>query len=289
MLGLNQLYDKFISSFGVEGLEIPFTAVKFFHIKDIVPKEVQEYKLEAMSFTSCQATRAAALGESVFITRDNIGCIAAGISLGLVDAGEGKPLRGNRVYTDIMRKQSGTKDSFIPPSPKEFTDGLVYACKDAGKLEFCLFGKNDSGRFKDIATAKRAVSEMIAIQPATTQGIFFYSHMFSNTEFWPDVILLSVRPIELSRIIQAYQFHTGKRVKASMGAVRVLDSDLIVRPFLTNEINISTYCIGARLIARYDADRMGVGMPFQMFKNIVNWMEMSKTGYPFHLYPGAKD
>jgi uncharacterized protein (DUF169 family) len=74
-----------------------------------------------------------------------------------------------------------------------------------------------------------------------------------------------------------------------MGGLRVVNSDLIVRPYLTQEMNVSTYCLGARLIGGFEAERMGVGMPYGIFKDIVQGMEDSKGGFPFAAYPGAAD
>ena len=75
------------------------------------------------------------------------------------------------------------------------------------------------------------------------QGVFFYSNAFEELDIIPDVITLSVRPAELTRMIQGYQYITGKIINASMNGLRVVDSDLIVRPYLTQEINVSTYCL----------------------------------------------
>ena len=103
----------------------------------------------------------------------------------------------------------------------------------------------------------------------------------------PDVVILSVRPVELTRLIQGYQYITGKRIEASLGGLRVVDSDLIARPYLKNEINISTYCLGARLAAHFEAERLGMGIPFSQFETLVRGMEQSVTGYPYERYPGA--
>ncbi|HOV15705.1 MAG TPA: DUF169 domain-containing protein, partial [Spirochaetota bacterium] len=241
------------------------------------------------SVTSCQAEKQSALGDEILLTRNNIGCIAAGITFGLIDQNEREFLQGSRIYTDIMKNQSGKDEKFIPPSPKDFTEGIVYACKDAGKDDFCLFGREDTGRFKTVEIAKKAVSEMMAIQPAKTEAVFFYSMDFDDIEITPDVVILSVRPVELTRIIQGYQFLTGERVVANMGPVRVVNSDLIVRPYLTQKINFSSYCVGARLIAKYDANRLGIGFPYKLFEETVSGIVQSKTGYPFHLYPGAEE
>ncbi|MDR4504299.1 MAG: DUF169 domain-containing protein [Candidatus Scalindua sp.] len=286
MTKMKQLYSIMISAMGVENYEIPMTAVKFFKKEDEIPEPVQMNK-PSISLTSCQATKQASLGDAALLTYDNIGCVAAAITFGLVDQNRTEPLGESRVYTDIMRDQSGLGGDFKPPSPKDFTTGTVYACKAADRMDFALFGKDDVGRFKDEETAKKAIADMMAIQPPTMKGVFFYSIDFDDLDLIPDVVVLNVRSAELSRLIQAYQFNTGKRVTASMGGLRVVNSDLIVRPYLTQEINIAPYCLGARLIAEFEADRLGMGMPFHLFEETVKGMEDSKTGFPFHLYPGV--
>lgn len=283
---LNELYMRMIDAMGVANLEIPINAVKFYKHNDDIPGQIMQNHPE-VSLTSCQAAKQASLGDAVLLTKENIGCIAAAITFGLVDKNQDTPLEGSRVYTEIMHNQSGLGNDFKPPSPKDFTDGSVYACKYANRPDFALFGQDDCGRFVDIETAKKAIKDMMAIQPATTKGVFLYSRDYDEVELVPDVVVLSVRPVELTRIVQAYQFNSGKRVNASMGGLRVVNSDLIVRPYLTQEFNISTYCLGARLIAEYEADRLGIGMPFSIFEEIAKGMESSKTGFPFHQYPGA--
>ena len=272
---------------GVAGLTLPTAGVKFYPDGDPIPDAVLAYKPSEISLTSCQALRQALLGDAVLLTLDNVGCVAAAISLGLVDENQASPLNGPRVYTEIIREHSATAPDWSPPSPKDFTDGLVYACSDAGRLDFCLFGPEDSGRFHDTPTASRAVSEMTAIQPATMRGVFFFPPDFDDKEIEPDVVVMSIRPVELARMVQAYGYNTGKRVNSSMGSVRVVNSDLIARPYLSGEINVSSYCVGARLIAQFEGDRLGMGIPFKEYGELVKGMTDSRTGYPFAQYPGA--
>ena len=289
MSQINELYEKLINAMGVAGLNIPTTCVKFYTNHDTIPDEILEYHPDNISVTSCQANKQASLGDVILLTKKNIGCIAAAITFGLVDENDENSFQGSRIYTDIMKEQSLLGENFNPPSPKSFTEGIVYACKSSNHQEYCLFGESDTGRYKNAEIARKAIKDMIAIQPPTTQAVFFFTKNFSEINITPDIIVLSVRPVELIRLIQAYQYNTGTRVTASMGSVRVVNSDLIVRPFLTGKINISSYCIGARLIAEYDANRLGMGMPFSIFQDIVIGMEESKGGYPFHLYPGAEE
>ena len=55
----------------------------------------------------------------------------------------------------------------------------------------------DPGSEHALATARRAVTAMDAIQPPTVQGVFFYSLGFEGGDLSPDVVILNVRPVEL--------------------------------------------------------------------------------------------
>jgi len=283
----DNLMKRLVRALDVPNLEIPVAGVRIFKKDEKIPREVAKYEPDGMTVTSCHATRATMLDEAVFLTRDSIGCIAAAITLGLVDEQQPSPLEGPRDYTEIMKKSSGKGDAFVPPSPLKFTNGTVYAFRDAKEEAFSLFGEEDSGRYEKKEIARRAVSDMLSLQPPTTQGVFYFPPDFTDADITPDIVMLSLRPVELCRLIQGYQFLTGKRVRADVGGLRAGCSDLIVRPYVLGEINFSPYCLGARLIARFEGDRMGMGFPFSLLKVIVEGTEKSKTGFPFPEYPGA--
>jgi uncharacterized protein (DUF169 family) len=289
MKNVSQLYTRMIDAMGVEGLEIPAACVKLYRHEDVLPPFLDQYYPDGETVTSCQAVRHASLGHPVNLNLDTIGCIAVAVSLGLVDQYQDIPLDDpSRVYTDLMRRQSESSRQFRPPSPNDFTSGIVYACRHAKKPQYCLFGSDDSGRFKDVDTARAAVAQMAAIQPPVMKNIFFFPpDGFEDGDLEPDVVVLNVRPVELTRIIQGYQFITGKPIQASMAGLRVVPSDLIAWPYLNQQINVSTYCLGARLLAGFEGDRMGIAIPYQEFDIVVSGIEQSRTGYPFSRYPGV--
>lgn len=276
-----------MNAFGKHPLNISCAGVKFYPKNAKIPPEVLNYHISDISNTACNAARQALLGDAVCLTIENIGCIASAISLGLVDRLQDKPLKGKRVYTELMREHTEEGQKFTPPSPKDFTDGNVYACGALKKFEFCLFGKSDSGRYRDIKTARKAIKNMPSIQPPSMKAVFIYAADFEDINIIPDVVLFDIRPVELTRIIQGYQFITSKRLKADMAGLRGVCSDLIVIPYLKSKINISSYCLGARILAKFEPDKLGLGIPFKLLPTIVKGMENSKTGYPFHLYHGA--
>ncbi|MBU1054135.1 MAG: DUF169 domain-containing protein [Proteobacteria bacterium] len=287
MNNFNDLMKRLVKAFDVPNLDIPVSGIRIYKKDETVPEEVKKYQPDGIAITSCHSIRTTMMGDAVYLTEHSIGCIAAAISLGIVDKNKTSPLKGQREYTEIMRKSSGKGDSFIPPSPLEFADGTVYAFQDSKKEDYALFGKKDSGRYISKDVARKALSEMLSLQPPLTQGVFYFSPDFEDVEILPDIVILSLRPVELCRIIQGYQYITGNRVTANVGGLRAGCSDLIVRPYLLKEINFSPYCLGARLIARFEGDRLGMGFPFSFLETIVKGTEESKTGFPFPEYPGA--
>jgi uncharacterized protein (DUF169 family) len=288
MTQIASMYADLIRGYGIEDLDIPVGYVKLFARDDTIPDAVRSWAPREETLTVCQALRYALLAQPVLLDLNNIGCIAAAISLGLVDARQKETLASPpRAYLQQMARQSGLGPAFEPPAPEDFTNGTVYACRDAGRPEFGLFGPEDSGRFDCVATARRAIAAMDVIQPATMQGAFFYDHTFEGLDLLPDVVLLSVRPVELTKLLQSYQYVTGRPIQAHMNPLRAVDADLIARPYLTGEINISCYCLGARTLARFEGDRMGVGMPLAAFERLLEGMAASATGYPYTSYQDA--
>ncbi|MCK5145726.1 DUF169 domain-containing protein [bacterium] len=285
---LHGMYERMINAMGVDGLEIATTGVKIFTKDKALPEWVDEAITSHLTITACQAVRQAALGDVITLTTQNIGCIAAAISFGLVDEDDFAPMSGSRVYTDLMSGRHDNDDNSSAPSPKDFTQGRVYACHEPGNEDFCLFGEDDAGRFQSSDVARRAINEMSALQPANNKAICFYPHA-DEYNLLPDVVVLSVRPVELTKLIQGYQYITGERIIANIGPLRAVNSDLIVRPYLEQKINITPYCLGARLIGQFEADKLGMGIPWNLFKILVEGLEASKTGYPFPLYPGASE
>ncbi|MCB2186854.1 MAG: DUF169 domain-containing protein [Deltaproteobacteria bacterium] len=285
-----ELHQRMLAALGSPEPPLPFCCVRLYTEEETPPPEVLAADPSPETVMCCQAVRHAIQGEPVWLTAANVGCVAAGISLGLVDEHQREPLEGPRVYTCIMREQAGlTPEEFVPPSPEDFTTGVVYACRAAGRPQYGLFGPEDSGRFRDVETARRAVSSMAAIQPPVMQGVYFYPPDREGPELLPQVVVLAVRPVELTRLLQGYQYVTGERVDASLGPVRAVDSDLIARPFLTGRINLSTFCLGARVVAGFAGDRMGLGLPWHCFQTMVEGLEESRTGYPYERYPGAQE
>lgn len=223
----------------------------------------------------CEAVKIAATkDEVVVINRHNVGCTAAAIALGLVDAYEKEPLEGKRKYTDLMNKTA---------APADFTNGLVYACEESGNMQFALFGKEDTGRYETLGVALKAVSGMTAIQPAIMDAAVAYPA--NKLDMAPDVVILGVKPQQALLAIQGYNFLNGSRFEMSTIGIRGVCADLTALPFLEQRLNGSFFCLGARAIGKWEGDLLGLGMPFLIFQIMVTGMEKSAHGFPYKAYP----
>ena len=223
----------------------------------------------------CEAVKIAAIkDEVVVINRDNVGCPAAAIALGLVDEYEKEPLGGKRKYTDLMNETA---------SPADFTKGFVYACKESDNMQFALFGKEDTGRYETLGVALKAVSGMTAIQPAIMDAAVAYPA--NKLDMAPDVVILGVKPQQALLAIQGYNFLNGSRFEMSTIGIRGVCADLTALPFLEQRLNGSFFCLGARAIGRWGGDLLGLGMPFSIFQTMVTGMEKSTHGFPYKAYP----
>lgn len=223
----------------------------------------------------CEAVKIAATkDEVVVINRYNVGCTAAAIALGLVDEYEGEPLGGKRKYTDLMSKTA---------SPADFTEGLVYACKESGNMQFALFGKEDTGRYETLGVALKAVFGMTAIQPAIMDAAVAYPA--DKLDMAPDVVILAVKPKQALLAIQGYNFLTGSRFEMSTIGIRAVCADLTALPFLEQRLNGSFLCLGARALSGWGGDLLGLGMPFLIFQIMVTGMKKSAQGFPYKAYP----
>ncbi len=223
----------------------------------------------------CEAVRIAAMdGEVVVINKENVGCPASAIALGLVDQDQEEPLSGTRKSTDMMETTA---------SPADFTNGLVYGCKASDNMQFALFGEGDTGRYETLGAALNAVSGMTSIQPDIMDAAVAYPA--GKLDIAPDVVILGLLPKQALRAIQGYNFLTGNRFLMSTIGIRAVCADLTAIPYLEQSLNGSLFCLGARAVGGWEGDLLGLGMPLSAFERMVTGMERSAGGFPYKAYP----
>ena len=275
-ISFKEASERFMNVFGEQEQEtlVRPVGVKLVPKGQVVPagtKTTEEYQ----GIPWCEAVRIAAMkGEVVVINKENVGCPAAAIALGLVDQYQKEPLSGKRKYTDLME---------TPASPADFTNGLVYACKDSENMQFALFGNDDTGRYETLGAALKAISGMPGIQPDIMNAVVAYQA--EKLDITPDVVIIAVTPKQALLAIQGYNFLSGNRFEMSTIGIRGVCADLTALPFLEQKLTGSFFCLGARAVGGWSGNLLGLGMPFSIFLQMVTGMEKSAHGFPYKAYP----
>jgi len=274
VMSFKEASKRFTRAFGEQETLVRPVGVKLVPKGQVVPNGTRATE-EYQGVPWCEAVRIAAMNdEVVVINKENVGCPAAAIALGLVDRYQKEALSGKRKYTDLMRE---------PASPADFTNGLVYACKDSGNMQFALFGSDDTGRYETLGAALKAVSGMTAVQPDVMDAAVAYQA--EKLDASPDVVILGLKPKQALLAIQGYNFLTGNRFEMSTIGIRGVCADLTALPFLEQKLNGSFFCLGARAVGGWDGNLLGLGMPFSIFQQLVTGMEKSAEGFPYKAYP----
>ena len=99
------------------------------------------------------------------------------------------------------------------------------------------------------------------------------------------VVILAVTPKQALLAIQGYNFLSGNRFEMSTIGIRGVCADLTALPFLDQKLNGSFFYLGARALAGWGGNLLGLGMPFAIFQQMVTGMEKSAESFPYIVYP----
>jgi uncharacterized protein (DUF169 family) len=119
--------------------------------------------------------------------------------------------------------------------------------------------------YNSLGTA-RAVQEDVTFIGHGIYGVLI--RPLGDFDVEPDVVIIILNPYQAMRMVQGYAYHYGALKNIKMTGNQGICSECTATPYVTNDLNISALCSGTRLLAKWDASEMGIGMPFNMFGNI---------------------
>lgn len=145
----------------------------------------------------------------------------------------------------------GPNQSGMSPAPEKHISGQ---------------GMKHCGLYSDLSIAREICSSFQRI-PQKIYGLEIAP--LSKMEDADVVIILGMAE-QIMRVIQGYTYHYGTPkpfVSVGNGA---MCSDMVSKPFMRNDINLSLMCCGARTSTVSDPGELGVGMPSHMFRYIAD-------------------
>lgn len=121
--------------------------------------------------------------------------------------------------------------------------------------------------------------ESRAVAKAVTRDISRIKQSIYGVEMGPlgeisdaDVVLFMVNAYQLMRVVEAYSYKFGIPKNIHTAGNQGVCADLTAAPFEQNDLNFSVLCAGTRKVCRWKDDEMGVGLPVQQFKPLVEGM-----------------
>jgi len=128
----------------------------------------------------------------------------------------------------------------------------------------------------DVATSKSISDEMLFLKEEPA-GIVVMP--LENYKEAPDVVVVVGSSYNIMRILQGHAYFNGYTSNLRTVGLQAVCQDLTTYPYNTQDINISLLCPGTRLVANWQADEIGVGIPFKKWYEVVEGVK--ETTNPF--------
>ncbi len=98
-------------------------------------------------------------------------------------------------------------------------------------------------------------------------------------KFNPDVVIVVSSSYNVMRIIQGHGYFNGYTNNLRTVGLQAVCQDLTTYVYNTKDINITLLCPGTRLVADWQADEIGIGIPFEKWFEVVEGVK--ETTNPF--------
>lgn len=132
------------------------------------------------------------------------------------------------------------------------------------------------GIYNDLETSK-SVSNTMKFMKEQPYGLLVMP--LDMYEEDPDMILVVGKSYEIMRLIQGYSHFNGYTPNLQTVGLQAVCQDLTTYPYNTGDINITFLCPGTRLVADWQQDEIGIGIPPKYWNETVEGV--IKTTNPF--------
>jgi len=137
-------------------------------------------------------------------------------------------------------------------------------------------GRHSKHIYNDVETSKSVSDDMIFLTEEP-YGIAVMPLEAYDVE--PDIVIVVSNPYNVMRLIQGHGYFNGYTTNLRTVGLQAVCQDLTTYPYSTGDINITLLCPGTRLVANWEADEIGMGIPFAKWYEIVEGVK--ETTNPF--------
>lgn len=120
--------------------------------------------------------------------------------------------------------------------------------------------------YKDVETSKSISDKMLFLKEEPA-GIAVMP--LENFKEAPDVVIVVGNTYNIMRMIQGHGYYNGYTNNLRTVGLQAVCQDLTTYVYNTQDINISLLCPGTRLVADWQANEIGMGVPFAKWYEVV--------------------
>lgn len=133
--------------------------------------------------------------------------------------------------------------------------------------------------YSSVAVARRMRESIKSLHrmPVSTYGVSIVP--LKDCVLTPDIIILLCDSYQAMRLIQGFEYKTGRKPQIDMGAMQAMCSELTVSPYLSGEMNVSVMCPSTRMLCKWKPSDMAVGIPYELFADIVDGVIATQMDY----------
>ncbi|MDO5689115.1 MAG: DUF169 domain-containing protein [Tissierellia bacterium] len=137
-------------------------------------------------------------------------------------------------------------------------------------------GRFNKGMYKNVETSKSINDDMLFMKDRVYGIAVMPLEAFQEE---PDVVIVVSKSYNIMRLIQGHGYMNGYTNNLRTVGLQAVCQDLTTYPYNTGDINISLLCPGTRLVADWELDEIGIGIPFAKWYETVEGVK--QTTNPF--------
>lgn len=122
------------------------------------------------------------------------------------------------------------------------------------------------GLYKDKSIARKIVDEISYIN----QEIYGIEIGPVSEVESPDIVIIACNAKQAMRIVQGYAYEMGAPKNINFFGNQAMCGDLISKPYMNSDLNLSLFCKGARASGRFEDGEVGLSMPYHQFDKVVD-------------------
>ncbi|MCD7781530.1 MAG: DUF169 domain-containing protein [Methanosphaera sp.] len=198
--------------------------------------------------------------------------VAVKLVSSLEDVGDLPKIDDKIRHCEMVYKAASEKKVFYATLDEQLCQGGAAALGLRDFPKPLITGKKyySLGRFASEGSAKHELDQVPKVD--TIMEAVCYAPL-EDAPFEADVVVLYCRPDQALKVAQANGYVLGKRFEASFAGIQSICADVVAKPYVDKEPNMSLGCGGSRKFTDIKPEELVVGLNMENLPCMINSLE----------------